>query len=427
MKAAPVRIGIYEPSRGRSGPSRYVESVLAGLDPEEFEVILFCQAGGPYRTRPGVSLACANDCEGSRTVSEAGGAVAGGTFHRGLQHGWRAVAPGWLKQWTGFGRECLRLASWFRRQQVALLHSNNAGCEEAAVGARLAGVQRVLATFHVDSTYDLEGTRAGMRYRLLEFLSNHSLDKAIAVSEATRRDWIRRTHVRAERTVTIHNGVDPHQFVRRNERAEARRRLGLPADDRLIVGGVGRLESAKGFSYLLEAVSLLAPRYAGLTVAVVGQGPLRQTLAVQASRLGIADRVHFLGFCRDVQQVYDGLDIFVLPSLCEALPYALLEAMATGLPAVGTRVGGVPEMIVPGESGFLVPARSAPALADALRPLLDAPQLRQSMGQAGRERVIRHFDEQTMVRRTIQIYREMLGTPCRAARKPPSMRDGGSK
>src|SRR5204863_5569267 len=114
---------------------------------------------------------------------------------------------------------------------------------------------------------------------------------------------------------------------RRSGVAEARRRLGWPDTDSLVIGGVGRLDQAKGFGYLLEAVALLAQAYPHLTVALAGQGPLRQTLVEQASRLGISERVRLLGYCADVQQVYDALDVFVLPSLCEALPYALLEAM----------------------------------------------------------------------------------------------------
>jgi glycosyltransferase involved in cell wall biosynthesis len=124
--------------------------------------------------------------------------------------------------------------------------------------------------------------------------------------------------------------------------------------------------------------------------------------------LGLADRVRFLGQCSDVGLVYDACDVFVLSSLCEACPYALLEAMAHELPVVATRVGGVPEIVVDGETGFLAAPRDAESLAGALAKLIDSPELRRRQGQAARERVVKHFHEADMVRRTIQLYRELL-------------------
>ena len=116
-----------------------------------------------------------------------------------------------------------------------------------------------------------------------------------------------------------------------------------------------------------------------------------------------------LGYCQDVESVYDALDMFVLSSICDAMPFALLEAMAHELPAAGTTVGGVPEVIVPGETGFLAPPRDAVALAESMRPLLGSAELRQRLGRAGRARVVRHFHEADMVRKTLNVYRRILG------------------
>jgi glycosyltransferase involved in cell wall biosynthesis len=400
------RIGIYEPSRGPSGPSRYVEAILAGVDPAEFDVVLFGRAGGPYGARPGVELVEVHrpfEHAGASNDSTSAPAPPGI-----LRRGWRTMTPDWVKLWGGFGRETLRLAASFRRRPVDLMHTNNTGCEESAVAARLAGVPWVLGTFHVDSTYDLSRSRSGLRHRALECLSNHCLHAAIAVSEATRRDWLRRTGMPARRVVTIHNGVRPAMSDRPRNTAAARGRLGLPADQ-VIVGGVGRLDRAKGFDDLLDAVAALATDRPHVAVALAGQGPLRAALEQRASRLGIASRVHFLGYRADVNEVYAALDVFVLSSVCEALPYVLLEAMAAGLPVVATTVGGVPEVVAAGETGFLVPPQDPPALAAALRPLLASAELRDRMGRAGRDRVARAFDERETVARTIQFYRDLLG------------------
>jgi glycosyltransferase involved in cell wall biosynthesis len=402
------RIGIYVPGTGSGGPWRYVHSILKHIDLDEFEVVLFSDLTDSYAPRPAVrldrpaaSLADSTPHREAVPRRRSGPSAAAATV-------WRKLAPDGLKLWGGFGKECTRLARRFRRQPIDLLHTNNTGCEESAVAARLARIPCVLGTFHVDSTYDLRRERGGPAHRILEYLSNHCLDRAIAVSRATQRDWGRRTRLGPERVCTIHNGIDPDRFRRRLPREQARRQLGLPTDGRPILAGVGRLEEAKGFRYLLEALALLTPRYPTLTAILAGDGPLRPSLRADAARLGIGDRLLFAGFRNDVQLIYDAADIFVLPSLAETLGYAFLEAMATELPAVGTTVGGIPEVIVHGETGFLVPPRNPVALAEALQPLLDSGDLRRRLGQAGRQRVVRHFDEKDMVRRTIQVYREMV-------------------
>ena len=409
------KLGVYAPGTGTGGPWRSVHSLLAGLDLDEFEVVLFSDFAQAYVRRPAVQL----DSPTSKRIDRASSSPP-----TALQRGpglFRRLIPKAVRLWAGFGRQTQALVNRFRRTPVDLLHTHNTGCEESAVSARLAGVPAVVGTFHVDPTYDLHRERSGPSYRLLEYLSNHCLDTAIAVSAATGRDWSRRTHLPAHRVMTIHNGIDARKFCRHLDRAAARAALGLPADG-LLVGGVGRLDEAKGFCHLLDAVSRLSPARPELFLVLAGRGPLRDELTSQATRLGIADRVRFLGFRADVQPVYDALDVFVLPSLCETLGYALLEAMATELPAVGTTVGGVPEVIVPGQTGFLVPPRDGAALAAALRPLLASEELRRGFGHAGRERVARHFREDEMVRRTIDVYRHLLRAPARKCGRAPLQR-----
>lgn len=406
----PKKLGIYDPSRVPSGTSRYADLIIAGIDPEEFDVVVFGDAEGPFVGREGIAF-----------VPVTGQASRGSIVpitdvpnpKRRPSGGWRGVGrrvvPKPVRLWAGFGRNGRRLAAQFRARLVDLLHTNNTGCEESAIAARLAGVPRVLGTFHVDSTYDLQGVRSGLRHRLLERLSNRCLHRAIAVSEATKADWVRRTGIPPGRVVTIPNGVDPDAFRRRVSKAEARARLGLPREGGVLIGGVGRLDEAKGFADLIEAFALLTATDPRAELAIAGTGPLREGLAARAAALGVADRVHFLGFRPDVRDVFEALDVFALSSLCEAMPYALLEAMAAGLPAVGTRVGGVAEVIEAGETGFVVPPREPAAMASALRPLVESSELRDRLGAEGRERVEREFHVRDTVRRTVDVYREMIG------------------
>jgi glycosyltransferase involved in cell wall biosynthesis len=371
---------------GNSGPARYVAAIARGLEAAGWNTAYLSSPEEPQAlTRTGMSSAP-------------------------LPLGMRRIVPRFARCWSGFGRHSRRLARALRPAKIELLHTQNTGCEEMPVAARWAGVPRVLGTFHVDSTYDLDHVRSDFAHRALEWLSNRSLHQAIAVSEATKRDWMRRTGISGARVATIHNGIDPGHFQRRRSPAQARGQLGLP-QEALILGGLGRLDPAKGFGDLIAAAALLRIEFSHVLVAIAGAGPLREQLAAEAAALGIADRVRLLGFQSDVSLLLDACDVFVLPSLCEALPFALLEAMAHELPAVGTTVGGVPEVIMPGETGYLSPPRDSARLAAAVRPLVASAELRQRLGRAGRRRVERHFHEQDMVRKTIEVYEQMLTRP----------------
>jgi glycosyltransferase involved in cell wall biosynthesis len=260
----------------------------------------------------------------------------------------------------------------------------------------------------VDGTYDLNPNRSQLRYRALESYSNRCLHQAIAVSEGTKQFWLARTGIAEHRIITIHNGIDSDAVRRRLARRDARQRLGLPDDGRVIVGGVGRLDVAKGFTHLIDAFAMVRAQCPDVLLVIAGTGPLQDRLASQVEALGLSQAVKFPGFCTDVGLVYDALDVFVLSSICDAMPFALLEAMAHDLPAVGTRVGGVPEVIVPGTTGFLAAPKDAAALAAGLIPLLQSDALRLQLGAAGRERVVKRFQEAEMVRRTVDVYRQLL-------------------
>jgi len=386
--------------------SKYVEKLLEAINVDDYEVILFCLATGPYHPRDGVHQVFLP--EESTTNSIAGDVP---VESRGRKKRWRklpgrcwqALSPAPLRLWTGYLRDAIRLARLFRLWPVDLIHIQLAGADQAALAARLARISKVVGTFHIDSS------RSRIRDLPLEMLSNHCLDRGIAVSEATKSDWVHRTFLKPDRVHVIPNGVDPATVRRRTDSRTARLRLGLPRTvDGLFVGTVGRLVPQKGHTYLLQAIALLAPCYPDLYLVIAGDGPLRQDLLEQAASLGIADRTLFLGHQDDVQGVLDALDIFALPSLWEAMPFALLEGMAASLPSVGTGVAGVPEAISHGQTGFLVPPADHRQFARALKTLIDSPDLRAKFGTAARNKVINHFDVNRQMQQLFQVYREML-------------------
>jgi glycosyltransferase involved in cell wall biosynthesis len=381
---------------GTSGPARYVASLVRELSEPEWTISYIEREPECLLSDVNISVTSHGNMPATCAVGQ-----------RNLKRQAISLVPRPLKVLSGFCRDVRRRSTQIRSQPHDIIHIQNTGCEEMPIAARLAGSQRIIGTFHVDSTYDLGGIRSGLAYRGIEWFSNRSLQLAIAVSEATKKDWVKRTRISPHRVITIHNGIDPLQFSRKSSQAESRMRLGLPPEA-LIIGGMGRLAPAKGFEYLLEAASHLSEEFPRLMVALAGTGALRNSLETQAERLGISSRVAFLGFQDDVNIVLDACDIFAMPSLCEALGYALLEAMAHELPAVGAAVGGIPEVIEPGVTGFLSPPRDGIALAKTLRPLIESAELRERMGRAGRARVVKHFHEADMVRKTLEVYRQML-------------------
>jgi glycosyltransferase involved in cell wall biosynthesis len=180
------------------------------------------------------------------------------------------------------------------------------------------------------------------------------------------------------------------------------------APTEIILGTAGRLVELKGIEYLLSAAAALRSEFPALRLEIAGSGPERDKLEAAVADSGLGDHVTFLGWVRDLTTVLPRWDVFVMPSLEEGFPIAALDAMAAGLPVVATSVGGIPELIEDGKTGWLVPPRHAEALASRLRLLLSNPELRSRMGAAGYARVRDHFSAAQMTESIAQLYDELL-------------------
>ena len=227
--------------------------------------------------------------------------------------------------------------------------------------------------------------------------------RLIAVSKDTRRAYERQGYPPGRMEV-VYNGVPP-PAARSN--GNLRGELGVPEGAPLL-GEIGRLCDVKGQRELIEAVSLLPDAWLVLVGAdIESGGAFQRELERVAQRAGVRDRVVFTGHRDDAAQLLNELDVLVLPSWTEGLPVTVLEAMARGRAVVATPVGGTPEVVADGETGVLVPPRDPRALAEEIGRLLADPELRERMGRAGRERVARHFSEEAMTRRVLEIYDEL--------------------
>lgn len=306
----------------------------------------------------------------------------------------------------------LRLVRWLRGKRIDVVHTH---LDDASLvgltAARLAGVPgRVMTRHHSD-----ERVVYGSRKRLLldRFIGKHLARHIIALSLRSRRALLEIDGVAEEKIRLVPTGYDWSRLRSDPARAQAvRQSLGLEGCLVLsIVGNISWVAAQgtylKGQDRLLEAYAA-AHLPAHVRILVVGRGDTTQ-LAALAARLGIADRVLFLGHRPDIFDVLAASDAIVHPSLSEAQCHVLIEAMALGRTVIASTVGAAEEMIVPGETGWLIPPRDQPALVAALRDAVSDPARLRRYGEAGREAIQKIYPLERMVRGYEAVYREELG------------------
>lgn len=268
-------------------------------------------------------------------------------------------------------------------------------------GARAARAARVPAVVQTQHYPWLMGST---KHQVPFFRSLAAVDHLLAVSEAQRRTY-EQIGVPAADLTTVANGIAARGPGM--GRAGARASLGLGATQPVVLT-VGRLNVMKGHTHLVDAVPELARRFPDVAVVVLGAGHLHDQLRRQAVELGVEDVVHLPGHRSDARLLLDAADVFVLPSLHEGMPLALLEAMDARLPVVATRVIGSEEVVADGETGLLVRPRDAAALAGAIGRLLADPQLRDQFAAAGQARFTSHFTSTRMAEQTLAAYDRVL-------------------
>jgi len=205
-----------------------------------------------------------------------------------------------------------------------------------------------------------------------------------------------------ERVSVVHNGIDPEPWARGDSAAG---RAALGGGEGPVALTLARLDAQKGLEVLVEA----AAQTPGVRFAIAGDGPQRAALEQQIERLGLGDRVRLLGRREDAADLLAGCDLFVLPSRFEGLPVSVVEAMAASRPVVATAIGGTDEAVVEGETGLLVPAGDAPALAAAVARIASDAALSAAMAAAGHERALASFTATGMAGAVEQTYLELLG------------------
>ncbi len=384
VPASRIRVALIIARLNIGGPATHVVQLAAGLPADRFEVRLI--AGREGRG------------EGSmRYLAEQAG-----------------LTPVWVPELSpalsptnlvAFIKVSRFLRTW--RPDIVHTHTAMAG----AIGrtsARLSHVPAVIHTFHGHVLRGYFAPPAEILFRTIERrLARHS-DRLITLSTSLQDDLVALKIAPREKIQVIPLGID-FDALRAAPRREGRlhRELGIALQVPL-VGSVGRLVPIKNHALLLHAARRMVDSGSAAHFVIVGDGELRTTLEALAHQLGLAPRVHFLGWREDLVPIYSDLDLLALTSDNEGTPVAVLEAMAAGVPVVATAVGGVPDVIRDGETGRLVAVREAEAFALAMEQALREIDASRAMAARGRADVVARFGKARMLAQTAALYENVL-------------------
>jgi glycosyltransferase involved in cell wall biosynthesis len=288
-----------------------------------------------------------------------------------------------------------KLRRFVREGRFDLVHAHMYASAVASAFATLGTAVPLVLTEHSEAGWRTPRVRLGCR------LAYRRARRIIAVSEGIRQRLIKRDGARVDRVAVI-----PNALPATDERALPSLPNSLSGGP--IVGVVARLQPEKGIEYFVKAAAQVASQLPSAEFIVVGGGPMQKDLVRLARRLGVSERVHFLGFRMDGPSLVRLFDVVVVPSLSEGTPLVVLEAMAAGVPVVASAVGGIPEQVRHGCEGLLVPPADSAALAEAIVGLLRDPDRARGLGEAGRRRVTAHYGHAAMVRKTEAVYRAAL-------------------
>ena len=308
----------------------------------------------------------------------------------------------------------LRIVRLIRRLRPHILHTHTA--KAGAVGrfaALAAGDARPPIIVHTFHGHVLRGYFDPLRtaaFRQIERQLARRSTRLIAVSPEVRDDLVELGVAPSEKFSVIRLGIalDSRITSTGESRAQLRSLFGIPPD-RFVVGWIGRMTHIKRVEDVLLAFRDLRARGTDATLCLVGDGPDREHIERRAHELGIARHILSVGYQRDVAPYYAFFDALLLPSANEGTPVVAIEALAARKPVVATRVGGVPDVVVDGTDGFLVPVGDVNGMVDALERLARDPELRSQMGEAGCARVVPRYRVERLVDDVDALYHELLG------------------
>ena len=332
-----------------------------------------------------------------------------------MRHGWlfdafvqRSITPHHLPSDRTFDLTYpLRLAGLSRRLKTQLIHSHLPDSNAYACIAGALTRVPVVATYHAQSDALRPVSRTELARR---WIVKSLARKVVAVSADMQRELVNRHHFPQDKVELVYNGVDWRRFDTPLNREQKRRDLGIPPEA-TVVGMVGVVRQVKGHATAIHALARLRESIPNLLLVVAGHehAEYKRELQDLAQQLSVSDRVVFLGFRSDVAEVVRCMDVCVMPSWSEGHPLATIEAMGSRVPVVASEVGGHPEIIQDGVTGYLVPAGNDELLAKRVESLLAAPAEAQALAERAAQSVRQRFSHSRMLADHEALYRECLG------------------
>lgn len=333
-------------------------------------------------------------------------------MHQLNEAGVRFVEIRHLRRQINIINDLVALFSLFRlikKEKYIIVHTHTS--KAGALGrlaARSARVPIIIHTPHGHIFYGYYGFFLSWLIMLLERFLAYFTDRLITLTHLGKADHVKFGIAPANKIIPIYSGIELDRFGQFNIDIEKRKQqLHLPLDSNLI-SVIARLAPVKGHRYFLEAAARIIEVIPKTRFLLIGDGPQRKKLTEQVKRLGLTEEVAFFGGCEDVRPFLAISDIVVLPSLNEGMGRILLKAQACGRPVVATRVGGIPEVVRDHQTGLLVPAGDAVALAEAIISLLKDKEKRRAISVQAKRWVDSKFSVEAMVERTANLYQELI-------------------
>jgi glycosyltransferase involved in cell wall biosynthesis len=291
------------------------------------------------------------------------------------------------------------------RFDIVATHSTKAGIL-GRIAARLASAPVVIFTAHGFIFNEPMGFVKRQLMTLIEWIGGLLSDHIIAISDYDAMTAVNKRIINPSKISTIYNGLDFKRFKETN--ISFKKEISGISNKTKILGTVANFYPNKGLQYLIEALVLVVQKYSDIKLVLVGDGPLRDKLEASVKKLNLNNFVIFLGHRSDVLSILTIFDIFILSSLKEGFPWAILEAMASGKAIVSTNVGGIPKMIENKKTGVLVPPKDSKALANAIITLLKNEEKAKTMSIAAKEKVVSEFTLDRMLNETEKLYTNIL-------------------
>ena len=299
-------------------------------------------------------------------------------------------------------KSLFNLASLLKRENIHIVHTHMYRPNiSGAIGAFIARVPVIVSHVHTVHQWDTK------RQIFMDKITTGMKDKIIALSEEVKKAYTEKVNANPEKVRVIYNGVDSQIYRADKSQSELRENFNIK-NRSPVIGIIGRLAPEKDHITFLEAADIVSKACPEACFLIVGKGPEEENIRSCVERLNLADKVIVAGYRKDIPEVLNILDIFVISSVREGFSLAILEAMAAGKPVIATDVGGNREAVIDGETGFIVPQKKPLLMASKILNLISNPELRAMMGEKGYQRVVKKFSIGNMLTETSELYSEIL-------------------